>query len=138
MDGGALFSIGDLARRTGLTVKVIRFYSDSGILPPSDRSPAGHRRYDSDAVARLDLVRTLRSLRLDLPAIREVADREVSLPEVAAAHAETLAVQIRMLLLRRAVLMAAARRHKRVPSARRRPRTHPRQRPAGPADRPAR
>jgi DNA-binding transcriptional MerR regulator len=110
MDSGALFSIGDLARRTGLTVKAIRFYSDSGILPPTDRSPAGHRRYDADAVARLNLVRTLRSLGLDLPAIRKVADREVSLPDVAAVHAEALAAQIRLLLLRRAVLMAVARR----------------------------
>jgi DNA-binding transcriptional MerR regulator len=108
MDGGALFSIGELARRTGLTVKAIRFYSDSGILPPTDRSPAGHRRYDAAAVARLDLVRTLRSLGMDLPAIRKVADREASLPDVATAHAEALAAQIRLLLLQRAVLLAVA------------------------------
>ncbi|MEO3863120.1 MerR family transcriptional regulator [Acrocarpospora sp. B8E8] len=110
MDGDTLYSIGDLARRTGLTVKAIRFYSDRGIVPPTDRSPAGHRLYDIDAVARLDLVRTLRELGLDLPTIRKIADREISLPEVAAAHAEALAVQIRMLRLRRAVLTAVAKR----------------------------
>src|SRR6267154_2019545 len=104
MDGDTLYSIGDLARRTGLTVRAIRFYSDSGIVPPTDRSPAGYRLYGIDAVARLDLVRTLRGLGLDLPTIRQVVDREVSLPEVAAAHAEALAVQIRTLRLRRAVL----------------------------------
>ncbi|MFI5530327.1 MerR family transcriptional regulator [Kitasatospora sp. NPDC051853] len=107
---GALYSIGDLARRTGLTVKAIRFYSDCGIVPPTDRSPAGYRLYDIDAVARLDLVRTLRDLGLDLPTVRKVVDREVSLPEVAAAHAEALAVQIRTLRLRRAVLTAVAER----------------------------
>jgi hypothetical protein len=63
MDGDTLYSIGELARRTGLTVKAIRFYSDRGIVPPTDRSPAGYRRYGIDAVARLDLVRTLRSIR---------------------------------------------------------------------------
>jgi DNA-binding transcriptional MerR regulator len=110
MDGDALYSIGDLARRTGLTVKAIRFYSDCGIVPPTDRNPAGYRRYGIDAVARLDLVRTLRDLGLDLPTIRQVVDREVSLPEVAAAHAEALAVQIRTLRLRRAVLTAVAKR----------------------------
>jgi DNA-binding transcriptional MerR regulator len=110
MDGDALYSIGDLARRTGLTVKAIRFYSDLGIVPPADRSPAGYRRYDVDAVARLDLVRTLRDLGLDLPTIRKVVDREISLPEVAAAHAEALAVQIKTLRLRRAVLTAVAKR----------------------------
>jgi hypothetical protein len=44
MDGDTLYSIGDLARRTGLTVKTIRFYSDSGIVAPTGRSPAGYRR----------------------------------------------------------------------------------------------
>jgi len=110
MDGDTLYSIGDLARRTRLTVKAIRFYSDRGIVPPTDRSPAGYRLYDIDAVTRLDLVRTLRDLGLDLPTIRKVVDREISLPEVAAAHAEALAVQIRTLRLRRAVLTAVAKR----------------------------
>ncbi|MFB7341612.1 MerR family transcriptional regulator [Streptomyces hydrogenans] len=110
MNGDTLYSIGELARRTGLTVKTIRFYSDRGIVAPADRSPAGYRLYDIDAVARLDLVRTLRELGLDLPTIRKVVDRELSLPEVAAAHAEALAVQIRVLRLRRAVLTAVAER----------------------------
>ncbi|MER6383659.1 MerR family transcriptional regulator [Streptomyces sp. NPDC001250] len=110
MDGDTLYSIGELARRTGLTVKTIRFYSDRGIVAPTDRSPAGYRLYSINAVARLDLVRTLRELGLDLPTIRRVVDRELSLPEVAAAHAEALAVQIRVLRLRRAVLTAVAER----------------------------
>ncbi|WP_030911841.1 MerR family transcriptional regulator [Streptosporangium amethystogenes] len=110
MNGDTLYSIGDLARRTGLTVKAIRFYSDRGIVPPTDRNPAGHRLYGLDAVARLDLLRTLRDLGLDLPTIRRVVNREISLPEVAAAHAEALAAQIRVLRLRRAVLTAVARR----------------------------
>ncbi|MGV9790807.1 MerR family transcriptional regulator [Streptomyces sp. NPDC003435] len=110
MNGDTLYSIGELARRTGLTVKTIRFYSDRGIVAPTDRSPAGYRLYNVDAVARLDLVRTLRELGLDLPTIRKIVDRELSLPEVAAAHAEALAVQIRVLRLRRAVLTAVAER----------------------------
>ncbi|MFE7313591.1 MerR family transcriptional regulator [Streptomyces sp. NPDC057555] len=110
MDGDTLYSIGELARRTGLTVKTIRFYSDRGIVAPTDRSPAGYRLYNIDAVARLDLVRTLRELGLDLPTIRKVVDRELSLPEVASAHAEALAAQIRVLRLRHAVLTAVAER----------------------------
>ncbi|OKJ47035.1 MerR family transcriptional regulator [Streptomyces sp. CB02009] len=110
MNGDTLYSIGELARRTGLTVKTIRFYSDRGIVAPTDRSPAGYRLYSIDAVARLDLVRTLRQLGLDLPTIRKVVDRELSLPEVAAAHAKALTVQIRVLRLRRAVLTAVAER----------------------------
>lgn len=55
-------------------------------------------------------MRTLRDLGLDLTTIKKVVDREVTLAEVAAAHAEALAVQIRTLRLRRAVLTAVARR----------------------------
>ncbi|MFC4533826.1 MerR family transcriptional regulator [Sphaerisporangium dianthi] len=110
MDGDAVYTIGDLARRTGLTVKAIRFYSDRGIVPPTGRSPAGYRLYGIDAAARLDLVRTLRDLGLDLATIRRVVDREISLPEVAAAHAAALEVQMRTLRLRHAVLRAVAER----------------------------
>ncbi|MFG1805153.1 MerR family transcriptional regulator [Streptomyces sp. NPDC049040] len=108
MDGRMLHTIGDLARRTGLTVKTVRFYSDAGVVPPAGRSPAGYRLYAPDAVARLDLVRTLRDLGLDLSTIRKVVNREVPLPETLEAHAEALDVRIRQLRLRRAVLTAVA------------------------------
>ncbi|MBS2538680.1 MerR family transcriptional regulator [Catenulispora sp. NF23] len=102
------FTIGDLARRTGLPVRTIRFYADEGVVPETGRTPAGYRVYDVDAVARLDLVRTLRDLGVDLPTVRRVLAREAALAEVAAAHAEALDVQIRTLRLRRAVLGAVA------------------------------
>ena len=110
MDGDTLYSIGDLARRTGLTVKTVRFYSDEGIVPPADRSPSGYRLYGTDAVARLDLVRTLRELGVDLATIRKVVDREISLPEVAAAHADAL-------MCRSACCACGARCSRRWPSA---------------------
>ncbi|MGW1000842.1 helix-turn-helix domain-containing protein [Streptomyces sp. NPDC002520] len=108
MDGGTLSSIGELARRTGLTVKAIRFYSDRGLVPPADRTHSGHRRYGSDAVARLALVRTLRELGLGVEEIRRVLDRELPLGRVAREHAAALDAQIAVLRLRRAVLIAAA------------------------------
>jgi DNA-binding transcriptional MerR regulator len=102
------YSIGELARRTGLTVKTIRYYSDAGLVPPTDRTAAGYRRYDLDAVARLGLIRTLRELGLDLATIRKILDRETALSDVAAAHAEALTVQIQTMRLRRAILKAVA------------------------------
>ncbi|WP_283136522.1 MerR family transcriptional regulator [Rhizohabitans arisaemae] len=110
MDGGTLYTIGELARRTGLSIKTIRFYANTGLVPPTARNPAGHRLYDIGALARLDLVRTLRELGFDLPIVRRLLDREVSVPEVAAAHAEALNAQIRSLRLRRSVLRAVAKR----------------------------
>ena len=106
----ALLSIGELASRTGLPVRTIRFYSDEGVVPPADRTEAGYRLYGPDALARLGLVRTLRDLGLDLATIRRVLEREVSLTDVAAAHAAALDAQIRVLRVQRAVLQTVARR----------------------------
>lgn len=110
MDGGTLYSIGELAQRTGLTVKTIRYYSDQGVVTPADRTHAGYRRYAPEAVARLALVRTLRELGLGLTVIRRVLDQKLTLGEVAAEHAAALDVEINILRLRRAVLTAAAER----------------------------
>ncbi|MEH6376364.1 MerR family transcriptional regulator [Streptomyces sp. KLMMK] len=104
----SLHSIGELARLTGLTVRTIRFWSDTGVVPPTDRTPAGYRLYGPDALARLGLVRTLRDLGVGLPVIRQVLEREITVSEVAAVHAEALDVQIRTLRLRQAVLRAVA------------------------------
>ncbi|HJD82713.1 MerR family transcriptional regulator [Kitasatospora aureofaciens] len=110
MDGTTLYSIGELSRRTGLPVRTIRFYSDSGVVAPTTRSPAGYRLYDLDALLRLELLRTLRELGVDLATIQRVLDRELSVAEVAAAHADAMDVQIRTLQLRRSVLRVVARR----------------------------
>jgi DNA-binding transcriptional MerR regulator len=104
------YSIGELACRTGLTVKAVRFYSDRGLLPPSGRNTAGHRRYDDAARTRLDLIRTLRDLGVDLATIQRVVDGETTVADVAARHAEALEVQIRVLRVRQAVLTAVAKR----------------------------
>ncbi|SCG49219.1 helix-turn-helix domain-containing protein [Micromonospora coxensis] len=109
-DRDALFTIGQLARRTGLTVRTVRFWSDEGLLPPTGRSSGGHRLYDAAAVARLELVRTLRELGIGLEQARAVLDRQRSVAEVAAAHVRALDAEIRTLRLHRAVLRSITRR----------------------------
>jgi DNA-binding transcriptional MerR regulator len=106
----ALLSIGELATRTGLPVRTIRFYSDAGVVPEAERSQAGYRLYGPDALARLGLVRTLRDLGVDLPTIRRVLEREITVADVAAAHAAAIDAQIRVLRVQKAVLGAVARR----------------------------
>ena len=103
-----LYVIGEVARRTGLSVRTIRFYADEGIVPPVAHSPTGYRLFDLGALNRLDLVRTLRDLGLPLATIRGVLQQEATLSEVAAAHADAIDVQLHALRLRRAVLRAVA------------------------------
>jgi DNA-binding transcriptional MerR regulator len=103
-------SIGAVARLAGVSVKTVRHYSDLGLLT-SRRTAAGHRRYDASAVARLELIRTLRALGLDLETVRTVLERERTLADVLTAHADALAVQIRALQAQHAVVSVVAHHH---------------------------
>ncbi|MEV8632284.1 MerR family transcriptional regulator [Streptosporangium sp. NPDC051023] len=109
-EGMELFTIGQLARRTGLPVRTIRFWSDIGVVPPADRSGGGYRLYDAEAVARLDLVRTLRELGFGLDVVREILCRATTVAQVAETHVSALDAEIRTLRLRRAVLSTVAKR----------------------------
>jgi DNA-binding transcriptional MerR regulator len=104
-----LLTIGQLARRSGVPVRTIRFWSDEGVLPETDRSTGNYRRYDARAVARLDLVRTLRELGLGLDDVRLVLERRRSVEDVAAAHVQAIDSQIRTLRTQRAVCTLLAR-----------------------------
>jgi DNA-binding transcriptional MerR regulator len=106
---GELFTIGQLATRTGVPARTIRFWSDAGLVPPAGRSGSGYRLYDAEAVVRLDLVRTLRELGFGLDVVQAVLSRTSTVAEVAAAHVAVLDAQIRALRLRRAVLSTVAR-----------------------------
>ncbi|MEU9156031.1 MerR family transcriptional regulator [Streptomyces sp. NPDC048417] len=105
-----LFTIGELARATGLTVRTIRYWSDEGVLTPVGRSAGGYRLYDAESFARLELIRTLRELGLGLAHVRAVLSGEQTVAEVAAAHVAALDAQIRSLKVTRAVLSTVARR----------------------------
>jgi DNA-binding transcriptional MerR regulator len=105
-DDGPMLSIGELARRAGLPVRTIRFWSDAGVLPPAAWTGGGRRLYDAACVARLELVVTLRELGLGLADVRRVLDGQASIAEIAAVHLEALDAQIRALRLHRAVLTA--------------------------------
>src|SRR4051812_1470245 len=89
-DSQTLFSIGQLARSTGLPVRTVRFWSDLGLVPPAGRTSGNYRLYDAEAAARLDLVRTLRELGVDLDTVERVLRGQVTVADVAAAHVRAL------------------------------------------------
>ncbi|MDX3549404.1 TIGR03086 family metal-binding protein [Streptomyces europaeiscabiei] len=104
------WSIGEVARKTGLSVKLIRHWSDVGIVHPAHRTPAGYRLYGPEALSRLQLAQTLRGLGLGLATIRAVLEREDTLSQVAATHIDALETQIRALRTQQAVLRSVIRR----------------------------
>lgn len=64
--------IGQLAARTGVSTKTIRYYEDIGVLALPDRAPNGYRQYDADDVDRLLFVRDAQAAGLSLDEIRHV------------------------------------------------------------------
>ncbi len=96
--------IGELASRSGVPVRTLRFYADEGLLPELDRTDSGYRVFDTDAVARARLIRTLRDLGVGLDDIARVVAGDSSLVELAADHERALDAQIAVLRLRRSAL----------------------------------
>jgi DNA-binding transcriptional MerR regulator len=71
-----MWKIGELARRTGLTVRTLHHYDEIRLLSPAERSDGGHRVYDEADVRRLYRIVSLRSLGFPLDAIAEALDRD--------------------------------------------------------------
>ncbi|NLT54403.1 MAG: MerR family transcriptional regulator [Actinomycetales bacterium] len=84
----ASLRIGEVARRSGLTVRTLRHYDDLGLLVPSDRTHGDHRLYSAEDVRRLLAVQQLRSLGLSL------AEVGAALDDPAFDAADTLAAHI--------------------------------------------
>ncbi len=67
-----VLKIGELAARTGVTAKTIRFYETAGVLPAPVRSPNGYRLYRRDAADLLRFIKQARGLDLTLAEIKEL------------------------------------------------------------------
>lgn len=91
------WKVGELARRTGLTVRTLHHYDQVGLLQPSRRTEAGHRLYGAGEVARLQQIQSLRRPGFGLEEIREMLDRpEFSPARVVELHLERVREQIRL------------------------------------------
>ncbi|MGU7771858.1 MerR family transcriptional regulator [Burkholderia sp. MR1-5-21] len=66
--------IGELAARTGMTTSAIRFYEQSGLLPPAGRGQNGYRMYEEESVARLQMILLAQRLGFSLDEMRAVAE----------------------------------------------------------------
>ncbi len=70
----ATWKVGDLARRTGLSVRTLRYYEELGLLSPSRRTAGGHRLYSAGDVVQLQRIKSLRALGLTLREVGSFLD----------------------------------------------------------------
>jgi DNA-binding transcriptional MerR regulator len=81
--------VGQLADLTGVTVRTLRHYDQTGLLRPAGQTAGGHRLYERDNVLRLYRILALRRLRFSLAEIRSLLDDpQWDLASMVARHAE--------------------------------------------------
>ncbi|WP_017582580.1 MerR family transcriptional regulator [Nocardiopsis valliformis] len=75
--------IGEVAERTGLSLRTIRYYGEVGLVEPSARSRGGFRLYTQEDVDRLNLIKRMKPLEFSLEETRELLE---TLDRLGAAH----------------------------------------------------
>jgi DNA-binding transcriptional MerR regulator len=89
--------VGELAKRTGLTIRTLHHYDEIGLLKPSLHTESGYRLYTAGDVARLQQVLSLRQLGFSLEQVRDCLDRPDFSPlEVIRLHVARLREQIQL------------------------------------------
>ena len=66
------YSIGEVARRSGVKIETVRFYERSGLLAPPPRTTGGHRIYSRAEAQRLNFIRRARELGFTLAQVRDL------------------------------------------------------------------
>jgi Cu(I)-responsive transcriptional regulator len=66
------FNIGEAAKASGVTAKMVRHYEAIGLLPPARRTEAGYRLYDDDDVRMLQFIHRGRALGFSLDQIADL------------------------------------------------------------------
>ena len=66
--------IGEVARRSGLSVKTIRFYCDQGVLRPVGRSEGGYRLFAAESLEELALIRALRTMDVSIADVARILE----------------------------------------------------------------
>ncbi|SNC73394.1 MerR HTH family regulatory protein [Kytococcus aerolatus] len=69
-----LAHIGEVAERTGLSHRTIRYYEEMGLVVPSARTEGGFRLYSEADVERLQLITPMKPLGFSIDEIRELLD----------------------------------------------------------------
>ncbi|MEV6690334.1 MerR family transcriptional regulator [Micromonospora sp. NPDC051196] len=75
------YTVGQVAKLAGVTVRALHHYDQIGLLSPSGRTGAGYRRYSDADLERLQLVRYYRELGFPLEQIAEVLDDPAGDPD---------------------------------------------------------
>lgn len=90
-----LLKVGDVAKRTGVSIRTLHYYDEKGLLKPSHRSEAGYRLYTLEDLMQLQKIKSLQQLGMSLDEILALNnDKEPSVLTIINAHIDFLNQQI--------------------------------------------
>jgi MerR family copper efflux transcriptional regulator len=92
--------IGDVAERTGLSLRTIRWYEEVGLVPPSARTSGGFRLYTDADIERLELVKRMKPLDFTLEEMRDLLTTVDQLDDPKTPAAERSALRERLVMYR--------------------------------------
>lgn len=96
--------IGEVADRTGVTQRTLRFYEERGLLKPPSRMEGGFRLYSEEDVDRVEQIKRLQSLLgLTLAEIKDMVEAEEIKTELRATYRPDLDAESRIARLVRAI-----------------------------------
>jgi MerR family transcriptional regulator, thiopeptide resistance regulator len=86
-----MLKIGDISKKTGVSVRSLRHYDEMGLLKPSSHSASGYRLYTADDIYRLQQIMSLKQMRIPLKKIQTMLlDDGMSLQETLELHQDFL------------------------------------------------
>ena len=92
--------IGDVAERTGLSLRTIRWYEEVGLVPPSARTSGGFRLYTDADIERLELVKRMKPLDFTLEEMRDLLTTVDRLDDPATSAADATTLRERLVMYR--------------------------------------
>ena len=102
-DEQTYYTIEQVATRTGLTKRTLRYYEEVGLLPPTGRTEGNYRRYSESDVQRLERIKELRDLLgFSLSDIRELLHAEEERGQIRMAYRQEIEATAKIAQLDRA------------------------------------
>nr|WP_019419847.1 MerR family transcriptional regulator [Paenibacillus sp. OSY-SE] len=88
------YSIGEVAKMIGSTIKTVRYYDEIGLVKPTSYTEGGHRLYTTEDIWRLELTTTLRYLDFGIDEISLIISGEIPIDKALDWQIESLETQV--------------------------------------------
>ena len=89
-----MLKIGEIAKKTGISIRSLRHYDAIGLLKPKTQTAVGYRLYNKEDIYRLQQIVSLQQMKFSLKQIKTMLNQNVSLKETLTLQREFLRQQL--------------------------------------------